>query len=77
LDNPEYLGVNPIPNNGGLSYCVWTEEENPLQSNYHFVERSPFAGTSITRTGDRLNALMNFFNGDGTLDFWFRGSAPA
>lgn len=77
LDNPEWLGMNPIPTNGGLQYCVWTEEENPLQSNYHFIERSPFAGTSISSTEDRLNALMNFFNGDGTLDFWFRGSAPA
>lgn len=77
LDNPECLGVNSIPSNGGLSYCVWTEEENPLQANYHFITRTPFSGTSITSTGDRLNALMNFFNGDGTLDFWFRGSAPA
>lgn len=77
LDNPEWLGMNPIPTNGGLYYCVWTEEEDPTQSNYHFVARSPFAGTSISSTEDRLNALMGFFNGDDTLDFWFRGSAPA
>lgn len=77
LDNPEWLGMNPIPSNGGLAYCVWTEEENPTQANYHFVERSAFNGTAISSTEDRLNALMNFFNGDGTLDFWFRGSAPA
>lgn len=77
LDNPEWLGMNPIPTNGGLYYCVWTEEESPTQANYHFVARSPFAGTTISSQPDRLNALMNFFNGDGTLDFWFRGSAPA
>lgn len=76
LDNPEWLGMNPIPVNGGLQYCVWTEEENPTEANYHFIERSPFAGTGISSTEDRLNALMNFFNGDGTLDFWFRGSSP-
>ena len=74
LDNPEWLGMNPIPSNGGLLYCVWTEEENPTESNYHFVERSAFAGTLISSSEDKLNALMNFFNGDGTLDFWFRGS---
>lgn len=77
LDNPEWLGMNPIPSNGGLEYCVWTEEENPTEANYHFIERAPFAGTAISSTEDRLNALMGFFNGDSTLDFWFRGSAPA
>jgi hypothetical protein len=25
LDNPEWLGMNPLPTNGGLGYCVWTE----------------------------------------------------
>ena len=77
LDNPEWLGMNPIPSNGGLQYCVWTEEENPTEANYHFIERSAFTGAGNPSTEDRLNALMNFFNGDGTLDFWFKGSAPA
>lgn len=77
LDNPEWLGMNTIATNGGLEYCVWTEEETPTQANYHFIERSAFAGTGITSVEDKLNTLMNFFNGDGTLDFWFRGSAPA
>lgn len=77
LDNPEWLGMNPIPSNGGLGYCVWTQEENPTEANYHFIERSAFAGEGNPSTEDRLNAIMGFFNGDSTLNFWFRGSAPA